>query len=90
MRLLRRLAVLPIRFYQRCISPFTPATCRFHPTCSAYALEAILRHGVLRGTWMAIKRLLRCHPFASGGYDPVAPEEHSSSSTPPTEENDRT
>lgn len=68
---LRRLAVLPIRFYQRCISPFLPPTCRFRPTCSQYALEALLEHGLLRGTWLALRRILRCHPFAEGGYDPL-------------------
>jgi uncharacterized protein len=73
MLLLRRLAVLPIRFYRRCISPWTPATCRYHPTCSSYALEAILGHGVLRGGWLALRRILRCHPFGSSGYDPVPP-----------------
>lgn len=72
-RLLRRLAVLPIRCYQRCISPFTPPTCRFHPTCSEYARQAILVHGVWRGGWLALRRILRCHPFCEGGADPVPP-----------------
>ena len=73
MRLLRYLAVLPIRLYQRFISPLTPATCRFSPTCSSYALEAIETHGVLRGGWLAGRRVLRCHPFGGTGYDPVPP-----------------
>lgn len=61
-----------IRFYQRHISPLTPASCRFTPTCSAYAYEAILKHGSFKGTWLALKRLLRCHPFYKGDfYDPV-------------------
>ena len=71
MRLVRLLVVLPIRFYRRFISPITPPTCRFSPTCSAYAQEAILGHGVLRGGWMSLRRIARCHPFGSGGYDPV-------------------
>jgi len=70
-RLPRRLLVLPIRGYQRFISPAFPARCRFHPTCSHYALEAITRYGVLRGSWLAARRLLRCHPFHPGGVDPV-------------------
>lgn len=73
-RALRSLAVAPIRFYRRVISPLKPApTCRFHPTCSAYAQESILRHGVLRGGWMAIRRVAKCHPWHPGGLDPVPP-----------------
>jgi len=61
-----------IRFYQRCISPFTPPSCRFTPTCSAYAKEAITKYGALKGGWLALRRLLRCHPFYKGDhYDPV-------------------
>jgi putative membrane protein insertion efficiency factor len=60
-----------IRFYRRAISPLTPPSCRFQPTCSAYALEAVERHGAARGGWLALRRLLRCHPFCKGGYDPV-------------------
>ena len=60
-----------IRFYQRQISPSLPPSCRFTPTCSAYALEAIERYGALRGGWMAFRRILRCNPFHPGGYDPV-------------------
>lgn len=61
-----------IRFYQRHISPLTPASCRFTPTCSAYAYEAIMKYGSLKGTWLALKRFLRCHPFYKGDfYDPV-------------------
>jgi len=60
-----------IRIYQRYISPFTAPRCRFQPTCSEYADEAIERHGSLRGSWLAIRRILRCQPFAAHGYDPV-------------------
>ena len=61
-----------IRFYQRSISPNTPASCRFRPTCSAYAYEAIQKYGAIQGGWLALKRLLRCHPFYKGDpYDPV-------------------
>ncbi|WP_203937933.1 membrane protein insertion efficiency factor YidD [Spirilliplanes yamanashiensis] len=57
--------------YRRWVSPAMPARCRFYPSCSAYALEALTRHGALRGTWLTFRRLLRCHPFHPGGYDPV-------------------
>lgn len=67
----RRLVTLPIRFYQRCLSPFTPPMCRFRPTCSQYAVEAIERRGLVKGTLLALWRLLRCNPFCKGGYDPV-------------------
>lgn len=63
----------PIRFYRRWISPLTPPTCRFHPTCSAYALEALGVHGPFKGSWLSIKRILSCHPFHPGGFDPVPP-----------------
>ena len=68
---LRLLCILPIRFYQLVISPLLPPACRFYPTCSAYAIEAILRHGVFYGSWLTLKRLLRCHPWGGSGYDPV-------------------
>lgn len=63
--------VAAIRLYQRAVSPFFGKNCRYHPTCSAYAATAIDRHGVLRGGWMALRRLGRCHPFAGSGFDPV-------------------
>jgi putative membrane protein insertion efficiency factor len=66
-----RLAVLMIRGYQVTLSPLLPSACRYQPTCSAYAIEAVERYGVVRGAWMGAWRILRCHPFARGGYDPV-------------------
>ena len=62
-----------IRAYQVVVSPWLGPRCRFHPSCSQYALDALDAHGTLRGTWLAIKRLARCHPFTPGGYDPVPP-----------------
>ena len=70
---LRTLMVLPIRAYRRWISPLTPPSCRFHPTCSSYGEEAILRHGILKGCLLAAWRILRCQPFCKGGLDPVPP-----------------
>ena len=61
----------PIKFYQRFISPMFPAKCRFHPSCSQYAIEAIDSHGSLKGGWLSLKRILKCHPFSEGGFDPV-------------------
>ena len=66
-----RAFVVAIRGYQRFISPGLPPACRFHPSCSAYAATAIERHGALRGLWLAVRRLARCHPFHPGGIDPV-------------------
>lgn len=71
--LLRKLAIVPIRFYQYCISPLFPARCRFYPTCSAYACQAILQHGILKGGLLGVFRILRCNPWSPGGYDPVPP-----------------
>jgi putative membrane protein insertion efficiency factor len=67
----RRLLAGLVRGYQLTISPLLPPSCRFTPSCSHYALEAITRHGALRGTWLAARRLVRCHPFHPGGFDPV-------------------
>jgi uncharacterized protein len=66
-----RLLTWPIVAYRRYVSPALPARCRFHPSCSAYALESLEKHGALRGTALAVWRILRCHPFHPGGYDPV-------------------
>lgn len=60
-----------IVFYQRCISPLTAPACRFYPSCSEYALQAIKRYGPWRGLWLSLRRILKCHPFHPGGYDPV-------------------
>ena len=68
---MKKLLLAIIRFYQRAISPLFPARCRFNPTCSAYALEAIHKYGAIKGGWLALKRFLRCHPFYKG--DPYAP-----------------
>ena len=67
----RRLLAALIRGYQRFLSPALPASCRFHPSCSQYALEAVTRYGALKGSWLAARRLARCHPFNPGGFDPV-------------------
>lgn len=63
--------VLMVRGYQVGISPFLPPACRYQPTCSAYAIEAVEKHGAARGSWLTIRRLLRCHPWGGSGYDPV-------------------
>ncbi|MBQ7791451.1 MAG: membrane protein insertion efficiency factor YidD [Rikenellaceae bacterium] len=60
-----------VRFYQRCISPLTPPSCRYTPTCSQYAIEALRKYGPIKGSWLTIKRLSRCHPWGGSGYDPV-------------------
>jgi len=72
-RWLRELACLPIRFYRRFLSPLKPPTCRFRPTCSAYGLEALRRHGVVKGLLLLSWRILRCNPFVEPGPDPVPP-----------------
>lgn len=69
--LLSKLMLALIAFYRTCISPLTPPACRYTPTCSQYAQEAIRKYGPFRGGWLALKRILRCHPFGGSGYDPV-------------------
>ena len=64
---------LPVLFYRSAISPMFPPCCRFTPTCSQYALDALRIHGPIKGTWLTIRRILRCHPWGGSGYDPVPP-----------------
>lgn len=77
----QRVAIAVIRWYQRYVSPRTPPTCRFTPTCSEYAAQAIRRYGVLHGIWLGTLRILRCNPWCPGGYDPV-PGAESDDATP--------
>jgi hypothetical protein len=74
MQIVRQTVLALLSGYKWAISPLLPPSCRYLPTCSEYAMEAVERYGVLRGSYMAAGRLLRCHPFAKGGYDPVAPD----------------
>ena len=71
MQFIGRLLIMPIRFYQKYLSPLKPPTCRFTPTCSQYAIEAIRKHGPIKGLGLAIWRILRCNPWGGSGYDPV-------------------
>ena len=68
---MRLLAIALLRIYQLAISPLLLPSCRFYPTCSAFAIEAIERHGFMKGGWLSVRRVLRCQPFCEGGYDPV-------------------
>lgn len=68
---MKKMIIYIIKFYRKYISPLKKPSCRFYPTCSKYAIEAIEKYGVLKGGFMAIKRILRCNPFSKGGYDPV-------------------
>ena len=68
---IKKIMIILIRFYQLCISPMLGNNCRYYPTCSQYAIEAIEKKGIIRGSWMAVKRICRCHPWHDGGYDPV-------------------
>ena len=76
---MKEILILLIRFYQKFISPMFPAKCRFYPTCSQYTLEAIKEHGAIKGTYLGIRRILKCHPFHEGGYDPVPKKENKNS-----------
>ncbi|MDR1223210.1 MAG: membrane protein insertion efficiency factor YidD [Tannerella sp.] len=69
--LLTQIVLLPVYFYRYCISPLTPASCRYTPTCSEYAILALKKYGPFKGSRLAIKRILRCHPWGGSGYDPV-------------------
>jgi putative membrane protein insertion efficiency factor len=75
LQLCKRLGALPllalVKFYQYCISPLTPPSCRYTPTCSQYAVEALKKYGPIKGSWLTLKRLSRCHPWGGSGYDPV-------------------
>ncbi len=81
---MRKLVLVLIQFYRYAISPLMGHHCRFYPSCSSYAHEAISRHGLLRGGWLTLKRLGRCHPWHPGGYDPVPPARPLHSSSHPT------
>lgn len=74
-QVLRQLVCFPIKLYQYLLSPLIKPCCRYYPSCSEYAIHAIKHFGVTKGIWMAIKRILRCHPWSHGGYDPVFPNE---------------
>ena len=69
--MMKTVLIVLIRFYRKYVSPLKPPCCRFTPTCSTYALEAVEKYGALTGGWLALKRILKCHPFHKGGYDPV-------------------
>jgi uncharacterized protein len=69
--MMRSIALLLLRFYKRFLSPLLPPMCRFEPTCSVYTMQAVEKYGALRGSWLGIRRLARCHPFNPGGWDPV-------------------
>jgi putative membrane protein insertion efficiency factor len=71
MQIARKTVLLVLRAYKWALSPMLPPSCRYVPTCSEFAMEAVERYGALRGGWMALARILRCHPFGKGGYDPV-------------------
>ncbi|MDE6115501.1 membrane protein insertion efficiency factor YidD [Barnesiella sp. WM24] len=70
-RLIVNILILPVRFYQLAISPMLPPSCRYVPTCSQYTIEALRKHGPVKGLWLAVRRILRCHPWGGSGYDPV-------------------
>jgi putative membrane protein insertion efficiency factor len=67
----KHLLIFAVRGYQVAIGPLMPASCRYYPSCSMYSIEALERHGALKGSWLTIRRILRCHPFHPGGFDPV-------------------
>ncbi|OFL46315.1 membrane protein insertion efficiency factor YidD [Nosocomiicoccus sp. HMSC067E10] len=71
---MKKIILQMIRFYQRYISPMSPPSCRFYPTCSQYAIEAVEEHGAIKGSYLAVRRILKCHPLHKGGFDPVPPK----------------
>ncbi|MHB9056649.1 MAG: membrane protein insertion efficiency factor YidD [Paludibacteraceae bacterium] len=73
-KILEFIVLLPVYFYRFCISPLTPPSCRYTPTCSEYTVQAIKKHGVLKGGWLSARRILSCHPWGGSGYDPVPDE----------------
>ncbi len=72
-KIIKKILILLVKFYQKFLSPLCPGVCRYQPTCSQYMIEAIEKHGILKGIWLGCKRLLRCHPWGGSGYDPVPP-----------------
>lgn len=72
----KRIVLGVLSFYKLAVSPYLPSQCRFHPTCSEYAADAVAEHGVAKGGWMGLKRLVRCNPWATGGFDPVPERQH--------------
>jgi putative membrane protein insertion efficiency factor len=70
-KMLTKILLAPVYFYKYYISPLTPTSCRFVPTCSEYTLQALQKHGPFKGVWLSVKRILKCHPWGSSGYDPV-------------------
>ena len=91
MELLKQILIAPflllIKLYQWVISPLTPATCRFEPTCSHYAVDALKTHGLFKGSWLAAKRIGRCHPWGGSGYDPVPPKSGAVNTSSESQEN---
>ena len=78
---MKHILVFLVRGYQIMISPYFPSSCRYQPTCSHYAIGALQKHGAFKGTWLATKRILRCHPWAEGGHDPVPPVKTNANAT---------
>lgn len=72
---MKKIVIGMIKIYQKVISPLTPPSCRFYPTCSHYGIEAVEKHGALKGSWLAVRRISKCHPFHEGGFDPVPEKE---------------